>query len=51
METLLTYYQNFDFDAVSGGWRVSGLDTDFMQLCDSKFANQPEAPKPYWIHQ
>ena len=26
---------------VSGGWRVSGLDTDFMQLWHSKFANQP----------
>ena len=40
-KTLLTYYQNFDFDAVSGGWRVSGLSTDFMQLWHSKFANQP----------
>ena len=38
-KTLLKYYNDFDYDAVTINWRM-GIDTDFMQLWHSKFANE-----------
>ena len=42
MERTAARYEDRDFDAVSGGWRMS-FGVDFKQLWHSSFADEPKS--------